>query len=77
MKNILREYIRELIATFLAEKNIVNEPDKKTGDHKLEMSTLGGMAITGAIAPSLPDPKEEEEDEDVNCRSFGGGTYKE
>jgi len=76
MKNILREYIRELIAMFLAEKNIVNEPSKRSGDHKLEMSTLGGMAITGTAAPSLPAP-EEEEDEDVNCRSFGGGTYKE
>ena len=28
MKNILREYIRELLATFLAEKNIVSEPDE-------------------------------------------------
>jgi len=75
MKNILREYIRELLATFLAEKNIVSEPDENLGNPKLEISTLGGMAITGTTSPATPDNDDEEDD--AVARSFGGGRYKE
>ena len=77
MRNILREYIRELLTSFLVEKNTVSEPDEKTGEHQLETSALGGMSITGVTSPLSSDPDEKAEDDEINSRAFGGGTFKE
>ena len=73
MKNILREYIRELLSTLLPGRSPISGPDAK-----LEMSSLAAHTITGTMAgPITPNDDQDDHEEDVTCSSFGGGKYKE
>ena len=70
MKNILREYIRELL------RSIIKRPKQN------EIISLGGGAITGHVGAQGDKDKNLKKDlkddkDDVTCKSFGGGSYKE
>lgn len=88
MHDVLRLYIRESLRVLLEkETHVLKEPDERDEDKQDEMISLGGMSISGAVAPFgatgiYPDDKvkkkkKKKKKSDLNSRSFGGGTYKE
>lgn len=68
-ESTIRQYVRLMIESIIDE-----DEDEQDGDETCEVSTLGGGAIRGYTGP-LGAKKRAKKQDDVNKKSFGGGSY--